>query len=485
MAKNDLQLSLLYIYHLCDKYEEKGKKLPGCTMQLSEYARFAVLKYLLCLANSNMMLSNDEVSLIRDCMGRDVSPQYLNRFLMQHRITAESAGDSLLSVMELFTDADMLIGDPTGSLSLLYLETINTAGLMLSALDGSADMIQTTAIAQIMVRLRSQRASALRLWHSSLKNKAAKVPVNFTGEDERPSSPAQKEEVNTSIEVTEQTDETLEELMDQLNGLVGLHRVKEELSTLINLVKVRKLRRERGLPELQLSLHMVFSGNPGTGKTTVARLLSKIYSKLGILQKGHLVETDRAGLVSGYVGQTAIKTQKVIDEAMGGVLFIDEAYTLTAAAGSNDFGMEAVNTLLKAMEDHRDDFIVIVAGYPEEMDQFLDSNPGLDSRFRTKIFFEDYEPTELLSIFRNMCKGYALVPSTEAEAAVLAYFTERCAERPENFANARDVRNLVDTALMNQADRLAAMKGDISDEELTALLAEDIETEKEQADSAE
>ncbi len=176
MAKNDIQLSLLYIYHLCEEYENKGCKIPGCTMKMSEYARFAVLKYLLCLANSNMMLSNDEVSLIRDCLGREVSAQYLNRFLMHNRITHESAGDSLLSVLELFTDADMLIGDPTGSLSLLYIEVINTAGLMLSALDGKADSFQTAAIARIITKLRMQRASALIHWKSPMKSRAAVSP---------------------------------------------------------------------------------------------------------------------------------------------------------------------------------------------------------------------------------------------------------------------------------------------------------------------
>ncbi len=474
MAKSDLQLAVAYTYELCRRYEAKGRRIAGITMSLPEYARFAYLKYMLCLANSNQILNDDEVDFIRSCMGYDVSAQYLNRFLQQYTITQASAGDSLLSVMELFTDADMLEGDPTGSVSLLYIETINAIGLMISAMDGSADIAQTTAIAQIMVRLRSARAAKLRMWHSPLKNRAAKVAADFVPENDEKPERKGKPEDDTAIEIVHETEETLDELMEQLHSLTGLHRVKEELGTLINLIKVRKLREERGLPELTLSLHMVFSGNPGTGKTTVARLLAKIYSKLGILEKGHLIETDRAGLVSGYVGQTAIKTQKVIDQAMGGVLFIDEAYTLTASVGSNDFGMEAVNTLLKEMEDHRDDFVVIVAGYPNEMEQFLESNPGLHSRFRTMILFEDYEPDELMDIFRNMCKGYALTPSTEAEMHVLEFFRKRCAEANENFANARDVRNFVDSALSNQANRIAGIKGEVSDDTLTALTLEDV-----------
>ncbi|MBQ8688378.1 MAG: AAA family ATPase [Ruminococcus sp.] len=481
MAGSDLQLAVHYTYELCRRYEAEGRYIPGSSMPLDEYARFSYLKYMLFLANSNQRLNEDEIGLIQDCMGYEVSAQYLNRFLQQHQITQNGVRDTFIGVLQLFLDEDMLRGDPTGSVSLLFLETIHTVGLMLSAMDGTADVIQTTSIAQLMMKLRAYRAAYLRAWRSPLKNRAARVPADFRMKPDAPSEgagsqqkAAEKEPVSTSVEITKEPEQTLEELMEELNALTGLHRVKEELGSLINLIKVRKLREERGLPELTLSLHMVFSGNPGTGKTTVARLLAKIYSKLGILEKGHLVETDRSGLVSGYVGQTAIKTQKVIDEAMGGVLFIDEAYTLTAAAGSNDFGMEAVNTLLKEMEDHRDEFIVIVAGYPDEMEQFLESNPGLHSRFRTKIYFEDYKPDELLEIFRGTCKRYALTPSSEAELHVLDYFRKRCAERDENFANARDVRNFVDSALSNQANRLAGITAEISDETLTTLTLEDV-----------
>ncbi len=170
---------------------------------------------------------------------------------------------------------------------------------------------------------------------------------------------------------------------------------------------MERLRREHGLPTADLSLHMVFSGNPGTGKTTVARLMARIYHSLGILSKGQLVETDRSGLVAGYVGQTAIKTRKVIDSALGGVLFIDEAYSL-AAGGENDFGQEAIETVLKAMEDHRDDLVVIVAGYDGLMERFIHSNPGLESRFNRFLHFADYTEEELLAIFRMQCEKRVL-----------------------------------------------------------------------------
>lgn len=479
MAKTDLQLAVQYTYELCGKYGSKGYALKNINKNGSptrEFARFAYLKYMLFLADSNNVINEAEVNFICECLNMETSVQYLKRFLNENKISQKSVCDTLAQLLDFFTDIDMLYGDPSGSISLLFIETINSVGIMLTVMDGSADAFQTNAIAQIMVKLHSQRATNLMHWQSPLKNHAAHVPKDFciksNSQDDALTS-NKKEDV--TAEITEEIHETLDELMEQLHGLTGLKRVKEELDTLINLIKVKKLREERGLPNLSLSLHMVFSGNPGTGKTTVARLLSKIYSKLGILRKGHLVETDRSDLVSGYVGQTAIKTEKIIKTAMGGVLFIDEAYTLTASTGSNDFGMEAVNTLLKEMEDHRDDFIVIVAGYPEEMEQFLESNPGLNSRFRTKILFEDYSPPELMDIFKNMCKNYALTPTKEAELSVLKFFQKRCEENNENFANARDVRNFVDSAISNQANRIAKISGDISNDILTSLELSDVE----------
>jgi SpoVK/Ycf46/Vps4 family AAA+-type ATPase len=204
----------------------------------------------------------------------------------------------------------------------------------------------------------------------------------------------------------EKTPVNMDKFLKELNTLIGLQQVKDEVTSLISTVKINILRKKRGLKQSPLSLHLVFSGNPGTGKTTVARILGKIYCDLGILSKGHLIETDRAGLVAGYVGQTAIQTKEIIEKAKGGILFIDEAYSLTPQNAGFDFGQEAVDTLLKAMEDNRDDFIVIAAGYPDLMKNFIGSNPGLQSRFNTFINFEDYNPNELLEIFLSLCRQH-------------------------------------------------------------------------------
>ncbi|MDO4749324.1 MAG: AAA family ATPase [Eubacteriales bacterium] len=267
----------------------------------------------------------------------------------------------------------------------------------------------------------------------------------------------------------------LDELMAELDALVGLEVVKREVKNLVNLVKVRRLREENGLPNPALSLHMVFMGNPGTGKTTVARLLSGIYAAIGVLKKGQLVEVDRSGLVAGYVGQTALKTQEVIQSALGGILFIDEAYSLSAG-GENDFGREAVETLLKAMEDHRDELVVIVAGYDEPMEGFIDSNPGLASRFNRYLYFPDYTGPELMAIFQGRCDKNGYVLTEEAREYAEKFFTDMYENRDDNFGNGRDVRNRFEDMVSRQANRLAAMEAPAR-EELARVIPEDLGAE--------
>ena len=272
--------------------------------------------------------------------------------------------------------------------------------------------------------------------------------------------------------------QSVEELMEQLDSLVGLDEVKKDVKNLINLMKVRKLRQDNDLPVPPMSLHMVFMGNPGTGKTTVARLISGLYAAIGVLSKGQLIEVDRGGLVAGYVGQTALKTQEVINSALGGVLFIDEAYSL-ASGGENDFGREAIETILKAMEDHRDDLIVIVAGYDGPMSKFISSNPGLESRFNKYFYFPDYNGEQLTAIFRSQCEknGYKL--TEEADKAAVEFFTQLFEERNENFGNGRDVRNCFEDMIVRQSNRVAMMEAPTRDD-LMAVLPEDLTEDEEE-----
>lgn len=260
--------------------------------------------------------------------------------------------------------------------------------------------------------------------------------------------------VNTDIKEPETDPEKLEKLLEDFNNLVGLKSVKDEVNSLVNLLRVQKMRKDNDMKISDVSKHMVFSGNPGTGKTTVARILAGIYKNLGVLKTGQLVEVDRSGLVKGYVGQTAIRTMEVVESAIGGVLFIDEAYTLTAGKGNGDFGQEAVDTLLKAMEDHREDLIVIVAGYPDLMEEFLGSNPGLKSRFNKYIYFEDYTAEEEIKILKGICKKQDYTMTPEAEQYAFEFFQRRLEEHPDGIANARDVRNFMEKAVTNQASRV-------------------------------
>ena len=307
-------------------------------------------------------------------------------------------------------------------------------------------------------------------------------PLNVPGKDD----PARNKEqtvpqAEAEAAVQQEPEEPEIDPMEQLNALIGLQSIKHDVKELTDFARIQKMRKDAGMKSVPVSLHLVFSGNPGTGKTTVARILGKLYKKIGILSGGQLVEVDRSGLVAGYVGQTAIKTQEQIKKALGGVLFIDEAYSLSKK--DDPFGEEAIDTVLKAMEDNRDNLVVIVAGYTEPMERFINSNPGLKSRFNKYIEFPDYTVEELEGIFYQNCERYDYVVEEESRHHIHDMIVLRKITKQENFANAREVRNMFEEIITNQARRLAAIENP-TQEQIMTITAEDMmdsETENTEA----
>lgn len=270
---------------------------------------------------------------------------------------------------------------------------------------------------------------------------------------------------------SEEKIEEVDEILARVDALIGLGSVKKEIHDMVNLMIVQKMREKNGLKSPNISRHLVFTGNPGTGKTTIARMMAQIYRSLGILKSGHLVETDRSGLVAGYMGQTAEKVQGVTQRAMDGVLFIDEAYSLVNG-NEGDYGQEAIDTLLKVMEDNRDNLIVIVAGYSRPMESFLDSNPGLRSRFNKYIHFADYSEQELLDIFKLYCKEQDYQLSEELDPLILEKIRGLKEGNPEYFGNARAVRNYFEKVISKQANRIVKSVGADADDLMRIIVAD-------------
>ena len=275
----------------------------------------------------------------------------------------------------------------------------------------------------------------------------------------------------STMDVADDT-RTLQDLLDELNALVGLEKVKSKVQDLIVYQKIQKMRREQNLHSAKNTLHLAFTGNPGTGKTTVARIVGRIYKQIGLLSRGHFVEVSRTDLIAGYQGQTALKVKKVIEQAKGGVLFIDEAYSITENDHTDSYGREALTELTKALEDYREDLVVIVAGYTEPMNQFFESNPGLKSRFNTFIEFDDYSSNELDEILVSMCKNNDYILTDEVKKKIHFYFEQQTSSKDKSFSNGRLVRNLFDDLVMNHARRVINIENP-GREELSTIKVED------------
>ena len=464
------------VFRMCDRLQAQEGAFAGQKLSFRECMKLEMVLYLIYIACYEHRILNSEVRFIQQVSGMYLFKDQMMMYYYERQLGDGSFERKIPKSMQECVRLDVR-AKREGRRTTYGQETANLyreLGQAMISYNTDTDPTElenmTRYILNLQKYLKKYEVNAGNAANGLKDVKERPIPKKNGG-----SAPKAKDAVSE----TEEKEKTSDELLDELNSLIGLERVKEEVNNLINLLKIKQMRKERGLPQVIMSMHLVFMGNPGTGKTTVARILAQLYRGLGILTTGQLVETDRSGLVSGYIGQTATKVMEVVESALGGVLFIDEAYTLTANTGSNDFGQEAVDTLLKAMEDHRDDLVVIVAGYTERMEHFLQSNPGLRSRFNTFIFFEDYEPQELTQIFESMCQKNRYELSQEAKAFLAAYFQERCENKPENFANAREARNLFEKTITQQANRLVGYDA-VSDEQLVCIEKEDLERAIEQ-----
>jgi Holliday junction resolvasome RuvABC ATP-dependent DNA helicase subunit len=426
------------------------------------------------LVDADHRMTDDELRAYVEVIGPLLDPPLtITPEQLRHTSLVKGRSDWLerpSPLFELLVDADARYA--TTSSHAYYQHAMRIAHDVIAVdLVPSPDELDAVERLRSTLLTRMDRAGVARPGHQAAQDSRPAVADGATRRGSRSSTPSRVAADRLSPEpATTSPSRSIEDLLAELDDLVGLEPVKQDVHRLTSLLQVQRLRAARGLPNIEASHHLVFTGNPGTGKTTVGRLLAQIYRTLGILETGQLIETDRSDLVAGFVGQTAIKTHEVLERAVGGMLLIDEAYAL-ARGGETDFGKEAIDTLVKFMEDHRDDLAVIAAGYPDEMSSFIAANPGLSSRFTRTLHFPDYTSDELALIFDKMATKQEYHPTEDALARVRAIVDEQ--PRDRGFGNARFVRNLFESAVTTQALRLAPLS-EPSIEELTTLIASDI-----------
>lgn len=457
--------------------------------KMRQLAKKEILNFLLYLSASDGSIEVAEALFIKDYLSEQISPEEMCQRIEEDNIYSSAFEQRIPLTLKRLVKLDNSTYEKKGELeesdAEKYICGYEALGKEFIACDHEVSQSERDDFSTYITNMRSF------------------YRANYKGPDDATKAAHSEHTVDTSrnqrkgnsVEGIDEEDESLETLLNQLNAMVGLERVKGTIGQLIHFNTIRQIRDERGLAQMPMTQHMVFYGNPGTGKTTVARMIAKIYHHLGLISKGHLVEVDRSGLVAGYVGHTALKVKDVVKKAKGGVLFIDEAYALTYKRSENDFGWEAVDTLIKAMEDEREDLVVIVAGYTEPMTYFINSNPGLKSRFNRFIDFEDYTGEQLLQIYQKMAREAGYETTEDALEYAEEFFEEKALNKGEqttigfnaslqkkqpvvegaNFSNARMVRNFLETAVMNQADRLYDEQP-LTDEELCTIEYDDVKS---------
>jgi AAA+ superfamily predicted ATPase len=415
----------------------------------SDSAQESVIQFLIKIAANDNKISDLEIDLLNGLSAKTLTKE---EYINQSKVAINS--DEATNVQyanELVELLSYIKNVSEDCAKLLYMD-IKELAFTLIAIDEDRDEDE--------IQILTEEMNAIE---TALYPKSTTAISNNSGPQKSRGISDSNEPINKS----------LNELTDELESLIGLAGVKQNVLSLLNMIRVNEMRQEFGMKATPVTHHLVFTGNPGTGKTTVARILAGIYRELGVLSKGHLIEVSRHSLVGGYVGQTAIKTQKVIEESIGGILFIDEAYSLAKTDSGMDYGSEAIETLLKAMEDNRRDFVVIAAGYPYEMSNFINSNPGLKSRFTKYIKFDDYNIDELFKIFISYVtqNGYSL--SNSAEEEITNIIRSIYNQRGKNFGNARAMRTLFESIVQNHSNRVIAFDKP-TEEQLQSLTLDDM-----------